>query len=135
MITVDEPDALVHADAANQFEADVYLGFEASADGDRTVVSFYAVPSFESAGGRSLAERIASGLHQLPDFDVTSAACACRCSARRGCRRCSLSVSEVRRTVDLSVDVTAIVRDALEQWTGRSPGERLLARIDLSLTV
>ncbi len=39
---------------ANLFGADVYVGFEALAEPVRRI-SYYAVPSFESAGGRALA--------------------------------------------------------------------------------
>lgn len=55
VMSLDEPDALAQARAANHFGADVYLGFEAVAD-DHMVAHFYQVPTFESAGGRSLAE-------------------------------------------------------------------------------
>ena len=57
-MSLDEPDAVAQATAANHFAADVYLGFESHTEPAATV-QFYRVPTFESAGGRSLAELIA----------------------------------------------------------------------------
>jgi N-acetylmuramoyl-L-alanine amidase len=54
----DEPDAAAQAAAANRFAANVYIGFEATVEGGSSV-HYYAVPQFESAGGRLLATTIA----------------------------------------------------------------------------
>ena len=54
----DEPDASVQAAAANRFAAHVYVGFEATVDPHSRVL-YYAVPQFESTGGRLLATGIA----------------------------------------------------------------------------
>lgn len=66
VMALDEPDALVQADAANHYGADVYLGFEAmtgaAAHPPRAEVRFYRVPTFESAGGRALAETLTEQL-------------------------------------------------------------------------
>ncbi len=59
VMSLDEPDAVTQASAANHFGADVYLGFEATSNAV-SVVHYYQVPSFESAGGRALADAIAS---------------------------------------------------------------------------
>ena len=58
VMSLDEPDAVAQATAANHFAADVYLGFESSTE-PAASIQFYRVPTFESAGGRSLAELIA----------------------------------------------------------------------------
>ena len=58
VIASDEPDASAQAAAANRFAATAYVGFEAQTGAEPTV-HFYAVPQFESAGGRSLATLIA----------------------------------------------------------------------------
>src|SRR4029079_15199403 len=58
VMSLDEPDAVAQATAANHFAADVYLGFETQTD-PAALIQFYRVPSFESAGGRALAELIA----------------------------------------------------------------------------
>lgn len=57
VLALDEPDPVRQALTANEFGADVYLGFEAIAD-ERTVIHYYQVPAFESVEGRSLAERL-----------------------------------------------------------------------------
>jgi N-acetylmuramoyl-L-alanine amidase len=54
----DEPDAAAQAAAANRFAAHVYVGFEATVEGGSSV-HYYAVPQFESTGGRLLASAIA----------------------------------------------------------------------------
>lgn len=62
VMLLDELDGQAQARAANQFDADVYLGFDSSSE-PASIVNFYRVPTFESVGGRSLAERL---VHALP---------------------------------------------------------------------
>jgi N-acetylmuramoyl-L-alanine amidase len=54
VMTLDEPDGSAQAQAANRFAADVYLGL-APTEG-LVSVAYYAVPGFESVGGRHLAD-------------------------------------------------------------------------------
>jgi N-acetylmuramoyl-L-alanine amidase len=118
VITVDEPDARAQAAAANAFEADVYLGFEARTDGsDR--VAFYAVPQFESAGGRSLAERVATGLTDVHGHPPCVQ--GARLQVLRETRMPAIlaSVGSVRRTVDQSSTVAVAVRIALDAWADK----------------
>ncbi len=61
VVPVDEPDASTHAQTANRFLADVYLGLDARSLGGAEI-NFYAVPSFESVAGRALAERLGASL-------------------------------------------------------------------------
>lgn len=61
VIALDEPDPVRQALTANDFGADVYLGFEPAADA-QVVVHYYRVPAFESVEGRSLAERLEQAL-------------------------------------------------------------------------
>ncbi len=121
VMSVDEPDARVQADAANKFEADVYVGFATTVDGP-SHVSYYSVPTFESAGGKALAERLARGLEPFSGFE--SDGCAARVQGMRlqvlretRMPAVLISITEIRETVDLSVPLTAVVRDALEAWT------------------
>jgi N-acetylmuramoyl-L-alanine amidase len=58
VVASDEPDASAQAAAANRFAAHVYVGFEATGDSESSV-HYYAVPQFESTGGRLLATAIA----------------------------------------------------------------------------
>lgn len=69
VVASDEPDAAAQAAMANRFAATVYIGFE-SHGGTSSTIHYYAVPQFESAGGRALAHRIAgSCAARLPDLD------------------------------------------------------------------
>lgn len=54
LIELTETEASEHWKTANLFGADVYVGFEVHDEPVRRI-SFYAVPAFESAGGRALA--------------------------------------------------------------------------------
>jgi N-acetylmuramoyl-L-alanine amidase len=70
VMTLDEPDASAQAAAANRFGADLYLGL-APTTGTITV-AYYAVPGFESVGGRHLAVLLHARLqHVLPAADPT----------------------------------------------------------------
>jgi N-acetylmuramoyl-L-alanine amidase len=61
VMSLDEPDPVVQARAANTYGADVYLGFDAAlpASAQHSVVHYYEVDTFVSTGGRHLAELIA----------------------------------------------------------------------------
>ena len=64
IIGADEPEAIAQATTANLFGADVYLGLEASSE-PVARVTYYAVPSFESTGGRALARLIERHLRDV----------------------------------------------------------------------
>ncbi|MEY4161944.1 MAG: hypothetical protein RI939_673, partial [Actinomycetota bacterium] len=55
--TTVEGDVITHAEAANRYGADVYVGLEHSSE-DSCTVYFYEVPAFVSIGGKALADRI-----------------------------------------------------------------------------
>jgi len=55
LIDLPDSDSTEQSRTANLLGADVYVGFESSAEHESRI-SYYAVPSFESAGGRSLAQ-------------------------------------------------------------------------------
>jgi N-acetylmuramoyl-L-alanine amidase len=59
-MTVDEPDGSAQALAANRFGADLYLGVAPS--DEAVTIAYYAVPGFESVGGRRLAQLLCDGL-------------------------------------------------------------------------
>jgi N-acetylmuramoyl-L-alanine amidase len=71
VMLLDEPDAVTQARAANQFDADVYLGFEAQPEPAATIY-FYRVPTFESVGGRSLAEWLSQQVRDLDGFEPST---------------------------------------------------------------
>ena len=118
VISVDEPDPRVQADAANHFAADVYVGFE-SATVPLSQVAYYSVPPFESAGGRALAERIHAGLAALDGAAPTLDGMRLQVLRETRMPAVLVSVANVRATVDRSLTITRLVRDALEAWAGR----------------
>lgn len=61
LTTAVESDVSTQAQAANEFRADAYIGFESTAD-TGVVAYFYEVPTYTSVGGRNLASRIAAAV-------------------------------------------------------------------------
>lgn len=61
VVSTDEPDATAQAAVANRHGATAYIGFEASTE-QRSTISYFSVPTFESVGGHSLAHRL---VHQF----------------------------------------------------------------------
>jgi N-acetylmuramoyl-L-alanine amidase len=115
VVPLDEPDAVVQARTANQFNAHLYLGFEASR-ADDTVVHFYKVPTFESIGGRGLAGCLSDELRQtgLP----MAAPCGMRLTVLRETRMPAVLVmlAPVRTAVDAAPEVSTRVVEAVRQW-------------------
>lgn len=64
LIELTDDDVASQGRTANLFGADVYVGLEASAN-DESRVAYYSVPSFESAGGRSLAHLVERHLRDV----------------------------------------------------------------------
>lgn len=117
VVSVDEPDARAQASAANNFGADVYLGLE-SCPTEPSRIAFYSVPAFESAGGRSLAERLATDLAQLTGVDPVAHGMRLQVLRETRMPAVLISVGAVRQIADISREVTLTVRDALEAWAG-----------------
>lgn len=122
VMPLDEPDAVTQAVAANHFNADAYIGFEAHTDAV-AVAYFYQVPTYESAGGRALAELIVT---QLSATDLFTGTGVLRPSARgmrlpvlRETRMPAvlLQVGPVRAATDASPHLAASVLRAVELWT------------------
>lgn len=71
LIQTDDTDAATQALRANEFGAEVYVGLEASTD-RMARITYYAVPSFESAGGRALAHLVERHLRDVvPHISVS----------------------------------------------------------------
>jgi N-acetylmuramoyl-L-alanine amidase len=115
VVPLDEPDAVVQARTANQFNAHLYLGFEASR-GEETVVHYYRVPTFESVGGRTLAACLTDELRGtgLPLAEP----CGMRLPVLRETKMPAVLVTlaPVRTAVDAAPDVSARVVRAVRQW-------------------
>jgi N-acetylmuramoyl-L-alanine amidase len=120
VVTSDEPDAPSQARAANHFDATVYIGFE-SRPGDTSVVHYYRVPEFESAGGRALAEHIVAAYRtrtELPPLVVQGM----RLPILRETRMPAVlvAIGPVQSTLDHGSTLVEVVTDALTSWA-RSP--------------
>ena len=118
-MSLDEPDAVAQAMAANHFAADVYLGFESHTEPTATV-QFYRVPSFESAGGRSLAELIAKRLGQLEGLapEVRGMRLQMLRETRMPAVQCI--IGPVRAAIDAGPAIVMAIVEAVEQWVSRS---------------
>jgi N-acetylmuramoyl-L-alanine amidase len=117
----DEPDAAVQATAANRFAAHVYIGFEATGEGGSSV-HYYAVPQFESAGGRLLATAIAKECAaRISGFDPEVRGMRLPVLRETRMPAVLLTLGDVQRTVDhVPYLVTAVVA-ALESWAQPQP--------------
>jgi N-acetylmuramoyl-L-alanine amidase len=115
----DETDPAAQAAASNRFAAHVYVGFEADPAGASTL-HYYAVPQFESAGGRSLAASIAGEWRRaLPDDAVEVA--GMRLAVLRETRMPAVLVTlgDVQYALDHAPQLVAAVVSGLERWAGR----------------
>lgn len=116
VMSLDEPDALVQARAANQFGAQVFIGFEGVAHAPSRV-TFYRVPTFESVGGRTLADCLTSELGRCGlEFDEPVGQ---RLSVLRETKMPAVlcSLGPVRTAVDAAADIGAAVARALHTWS------------------
>lgn len=123
VIANDEPDPSAQAVAANRFAATVYVGFEAETGGAPTVY-YYAVPQFESIGGRALATEIADRCrrHTTLAPDVLGM----RLPVLRETRMAAVlfNIGDVQAALDGSEDLVAALIAALETWAaGSTPTE------------
>ena len=118
VISVDEPDAMAQAAAANRFGAELYVGFEARTDGVSRVC-YYAVPTFESTGGRSLTERIVSGLCGVAGVDPQLAGMRLQVLRETRMPAVLTSLGSLRHTIDHANEVAHAVRVAIEQWAAQ----------------
>jgi N-acetylmuramoyl-L-alanine amidase len=116
VVSVDELEPGHHAVTANRFGADVYLGIEASASPGATI-AYYAVPAFESVGGRSLAEQIAAQLDTM-DLGPPATVVGMRLPVLRETRMPAVlcSLGPVREVVDRSPALAEALLGAVVAW-------------------
>ncbi len=116
VMSTDEYEAPAQASAANRFGADAYLGFDARTD-QCSIVSYFAVPSFESVGGRSLATRIVDELD--PVLECRPVLNGMRLPVLRETRMPAVlcSVGPVRSVVDRTNLLTEAVTRAITDWS------------------
>lgn len=120
VLASDEPDAAAQAATANRFAAAAYVGFE-SRPGAQPVVHYYRVPQFESAGGRALAERLATACATVPGLDAPGVQ-GMRLPVLRETRMPAVLVvvGSVQPTLDHASRLVDAIVDGLEMWA-RSP--------------
>ena len=121
VISTDELDAAAQAAAANRFGASVYVGFEAGTNRS-SMISYFAVPTFESLGGRALATLMAGSwaVTGLAEPEVRGMRLAVLRETKMPAVLCSLS--PVRQIVDANDLVTSAVVDALTTWATNPVG-------------
>jgi len=114
VVTVEEPDGSAQATAANRFGADVYLGLVPA---EAVRIAYYAVPGFESIGGRRLAEllqrRLATVLHTCHQPPAGMRLPVLR-ETRMPAVVCELG--PVRAVLDASPDIAAAIADGVARW-------------------
>jgi N-acetylmuramoyl-L-alanine amidase len=119
VMSTDEYEAAVQAAAANRYGATLYIGFEAVPD-KRSTISYFAVPTFESIGGRALAKTVSSELSAIldPPPDLQGMRLAVLRETRMPAVLCSLG--PVRDVVDSTDAIVEALVVAVSSW-GSSP--------------
>jgi N-acetylmuramoyl-L-alanine amidase len=122
VVALDELDPSRQAAAANRYGASVYVGFEPRAEPAGTI-SYYSTDGFTSAGGRSLACRLASELGDRRAIDCVTTA-GMRLTVLRETRMTAIvcSLGPVKRVSDASAAIGDAVVGALAAWVA-SPSE------------
>lgn len=120
VMSTDEYEASAQAAAANRFGAAAYIGFDARVD-PCSIVSYFAVPSFESLGGRMLATNIVTELG--PVLECTPELNGMRLPVLRETRMPAVlcSVGPVRSVVDRTNLLSEAVTRAVTAWSEAPP--------------
>lgn len=129
VVASDEPDDSAQAAAANRFGATVYIGFETRTASEPTV-HYYAVPQFESLGGRLLATAIAHECSiRVPT--LTPEVRGMRLPVLRETRMPAVlfTLGPVQPALDHAAELVVAVVTALEGWA-RTPDTGALAAPD-----
>jgi N-acetylmuramoyl-L-alanine amidase len=121
VVASDEPDASAQAAAANRFAAHVYVGFEATGDVESSV-HYYAVPQFESTGGRLLATAIAQQCaSRLDDFAPTVRGMRLPVLRETRMPAVLLTLGDVQQAIDHAAHLEDAVIAALADWAQPLP--------------
>lgn len=115
VLLLQHPDGSTHARAANQFDAELYLGVTV-VDEDCCEASYYETNSFSSYGGRHLAELACESLAAA--LTVASAAAGRRTPVLRETRMPAvlLRIGPADRVVGERKAIASAVFDALSIW-------------------
>ncbi len=117
VLSTDEYEPSAHAAVANRFGASVYVGFEAQPDAC-SVISYFAVPEFESRGGRALALQLAL---QLDGVTAPAQAVGMRLAVLRETRMPAVvcTMGPVRAVVDSTERIADAVVESLHVWAAQ----------------
>ena len=123
VMSLDEPDALAQAKAANLYGAHVYVGFESSPEPVLSA-TFFQVPTFESVGGRVLADSIAAAIAERLTASEPPEVVGMRLPILRETRMPAvlLTVGAPRVSATAAPAVVDAVVNALEAWA-RPPAD------------
>jgi N-acetylmuramoyl-L-alanine amidase len=115
VLSTDEYEASAHAAVANRFGASIYIGFEAQPDPCSTI-SYFAVPEFESRGGRALARQLTLQLDAV--LSPAPTAVGMRLAVLRETRMPAVlcTLGPVRPVVDSAERIAEAVVTALQAW-------------------
>jgi N-acetylmuramoyl-L-alanine amidase len=114
VVATDEPDPYAQASAANRFGATVYVGFDSQID-TRSTVQFFAVPTFESVGGRALGRCIAVEC-QRDEFIVEVEGMRLPVLRETRMPAVLMTFGEVQLAHDHAPQITSAIVRALEAW-------------------
>ncbi len=122
VVAVDELDPSRQAAAANRYQASVYVGFEPQATPAATV-AYYSTEGFTSAGGQSLAQRLAMSFSATGELGEATTA-GMRLPVLRETRMTAVvcSLGPVKRITDAAGTIGDAVVVALSAWVA-SPRE------------
>jgi N-acetylmuramoyl-L-alanine amidase len=115
VMSTDEYEATAHAAAANRFGATVYVGFEPRTEPGATI-AYFAVPHFESFGGRALATSLAAALDGVVSGDPTIIGMRLPVLRETRMPAVVVTVGPVRAIVDAAETVSRAVEVALREW-------------------
>jgi len=118
VMSTDEYEASAHAAAANRFGATVYVGFEPRTE-PGTTIAYFAVPHFESFGGRALATSLAIALDGVVSSDPTIVGMRLPVLRETRMPAVVVTVGPVRAIVDAAEAVSKAVEIALRAWMHR----------------
>jgi N-acetylmuramoyl-L-alanine amidase len=119
VISFDEPDVFEQARSTNHFGAHAYVGFESSAEAT-AVAHYYQVPTFESAGGRALAERVVDELVHVPGLKPRAAGMRLPILRETKMPAVLCVIGPVRTSIDQAPAIAAGVLAALTAWASPS---------------
>ena len=109
---------VVTRSGGNQFTADAYLGFEPSTE-PAAIAHFYRVPTFESIGGRALAESVANEIRVIDGFHPEVVGMRLPILRETKMPAVLVTIGSARAVSDASNELVEGVLRAFEQWISR----------------